>query len=138
MMRVFRSGFAIFMALGILVSSSGLVLAAHTCLTSSKTEVSLFKHHGCCAKQKKSCHEITTKETTGKCCNLKVSLHKIDVSSTFSQERSPENVITPFIQSLPFVSLPLSITCIQIGSGTSPPEPPGGIDLLISLHSLLI
>ena len=81
-MKSFNSkSIAFILALIILVSSNGVVLAVHTCLSKAATEVSLFGNKGCCSENK-SCRDKGERSVvSAKCCNISFSFHKTDVSS---------------------------------------------------------
>ncbi len=84
----FKNTIALLLSVAILVSSNGIVLAAHTCFSKAETKVSLFKATGCCSTEKLNdlnehhadgCHDSIGPK---KCCQLSLSFHKVDVSST--------------------------------------------------------
>ncbi|MCC7233027.1 MAG: hypothetical protein IT242_08800 [Bacteroidia bacterium] len=83
-MKILKSILAIFLTATILVSSSGVVLAAHTCFKKSETHVSLYAHNGCCSSQSKSCHDKPYQGLQAKCCDLKIIYQKISVNTFFS------------------------------------------------------
>lgn len=137
MNSAFRQVFAFLLATSILVSSSGVVLAVHTCLSSSTKQISLFEHKGCCAKTKSVCHKAPKTGIKTKCCELTISYHKIEVNASVLKYSIPLQV--DFF-SLPEFSVPeFPVTAFQTSSlNKAPPDVRGGTALLFSLHRLLI
>ena len=80
---------SVFLALIVFVSSNGIVVAAHNCFSGHKTEVSLFEKE-CCTKGKEKCHSKPAEENTftKKCCELKITYHKIDVKTPLAKTSS--------------------------------------------------
>jgi hypothetical protein len=85
MSRVVRNLLSVLMAVIVLVSSNGIVLASHTCLKKSNTTVSLFKSKSCCSKTKKPCESGETKSVKARCCVSSVSYHKVNVNTVLVQ-----------------------------------------------------
>lgn len=83
MKSFFRNSLAVILSAIMLVSSTGVVLGAHSCFSKHGTEVSLFVHKGCCSAEKSTCHSKHSEESafTMECCQLKITYHKVDVSS---------------------------------------------------------
>lgn len=77
---------AFILALVVFISSGGVVLAVHYCSKKTNKEVSLYNDHSCCSQKSKSCDSKNKDHLfKNKCCDLKVTYHKIDISSIFSE-----------------------------------------------------
>jgi hypothetical protein len=83
MNKRFRNIFSVILSVIVLVSSNGIVLASHSCISKHETEVSVFRISGCCSKDKTNCHSRLSGEIvmTKKCCQLNLTFHRVDVSS---------------------------------------------------------
>ena len=83
-MKSIKNSLAIFLGVVILISSNGIVLASHSCSVKPGTDVSLFEHKGCCSNGKMNCHADYPgiNSLTKKCCQLTITFHKVDVSSS--------------------------------------------------------
>jgi hypothetical protein len=140
MKQVLKRSFACLLAFVVLVSSSGVVVAAHTCLSESKTDVSLFQAKGCCASHEKACTEPVRNGThlVGKCCQLTISLHKINVtvSSVKTQSSSPDATVI----SIPAGQAPSLFSANVLSSffNKAPPDRISGVAFLHLTGSLLI
>jgi hypothetical protein len=89
----FRKYISALVAVVILISSNGIVLATHSCFSKAETKVSLFSHKGCCSQKKKNCHSTThssEKKISSNCCRLTISYHKSDVNSIVKHAFSTE------------------------------------------------
>jgi hypothetical protein len=136
----FKKSVAILVSVIVLISSNGLELAAHNCFSQHGTEVSLFKHTGCCSKEEKNCHSNPVKDKSfeKKCCELKITYHKVDVSSP--SVRTPE---VPY-SNLFFSDLLFSSSFNSLNYFSSQPfnKPPplicSGFSLLLSIQKLTI
>jgi len=83
MKALFHRILSLALVLAFLVSGTGLVLATHTCLASSRKSVALFVNTGCCKEHTNSCPRTPEKQSIGhSCCITDFLYHKIDVSST--------------------------------------------------------
>ena len=131
--------FAFLLAMVIFISSGGVVLAVHYCSKKSNKEISLFSNNSCCSKKSSHCDKKnSTSSLKKKCCDLKVSYHKVDISSTISDSYHfdlHELVIENFRTELRFFlsSLPTG----EI-SNKAPPFFRGGISFLHISNALLI
>lgn len=128
---------AFFLAFTILISSSGVVVAMHTCLSSSKKQISLFEHKGCCSKSNKGCHKTSSTGLKAKCCELSISYHKIDVNASvlkYEISLSADLISEPF-NTTTFFS---DNTLFSVISNKAPPQLRGGTDFLYGIHRLLI
>src|SRR5689334_17612565 len=78
---------AFFLALIVLISSNGIVVAAHNCFSSHKSKVFLSAPSTCCHKEKQSCHSKPVDQTSfvKKCCEVKITYHKIDVKTPITK-----------------------------------------------------
>src|SRR3569832_1684288 len=79
--KVSKNIFYVLMAVIVLITSNGIILASHTCLKNSNTKVSLFQNKSCCGKTKKTCESTETKAVKSNCCNSSVSYHKVNVNT---------------------------------------------------------
>lgn len=83
-MKKIRINFLIyFITASILISGNGIVLAIHTCLSSSSKDISFFKEPSCCSKNDKSCNSDCNKNKhkdslASKCCTSEIAYHKIN------------------------------------------------------------
>ncbi|MBP6401104.1 MAG: hypothetical protein KA492_01155 [Bacteroidia bacterium] len=137
MKKSIRTFFSFILAFSILISSSGVVLAVHTCFSSSKTQISLFHPKGCCSKPSKSCHKLPASGFKSKCCELKISYHRIEVNADAVHHAFP---VTIAEIDLPLFSSAVS-PVVSIPSNTfnkAPPEILTGTSFLYSIHRLLI
>lgn len=128
---------AFFLAFSILISSSGVVVAMHTCLSSSQKQISLFEHKGCCSKSGKGCHKTSTSGLKAKCCELSISYHKIDVNASvlkYEISLTADQISEPF-KSTTFFS---DNALFSVVSNKAPPQLRGGTDFLYGIHRLLI
>ncbi len=83
-MNLAKRFLAFFLSLVIFISSGGVVLAVHYCSKKTTKEVSFFQHNSCCSKKSSVCKKnIPDEFLKKKCCELKISYHKVDVSSLF-------------------------------------------------------
>ena len=137
MKKHFRNSIAFFLAFIILVSTTGVVVAAHSCLSKHETQVSLFSHKGCCSGDKLKCHSATKKETgfSNECCKLIISYHKVDVSTTLVKS-------FPLPDFRLFTSSPLQFSVKPIVAIKTPENFPPllitGVSFLHSIHLLRI
>jgi hypothetical protein len=81
MSRVSRNIFSVLLSVIVLITSNGIVLAYHTCLKNSNTNVSLFQNKSCCGKTKKSCESTERKSVKSNCCVSSFSYHKVSVNT---------------------------------------------------------
>ena len=85
-MKKIRINFLIyFITSSILISGNGIVLAIHTCLSSSSKDITFDKEPTCCSKNDKSCNSDCNKNKhkdtlASKCCTSEVAYHKINAS----------------------------------------------------------
>ncbi len=84
-MTVFKRILAIVLATVVFVSSGGVVLAVHICSKNSSKEVSLFSNQTCCSKKAPCSNSDAPKNFKKNCCNLKITYHKVDISSINSE-----------------------------------------------------
>ena len=128
---------AFFLAFTILISSSGVVVAMHTCLSSSKKQVSLFEHRGCCSKSNKGCHKSPSTGLKVKCCELSISYHKIDLNASvlkYDFSLTADLISEPFSKAEIFSDNAV----FSVVSNKAPPQLRGGTDFLYGIHRLLI
>ena len=129
---------AFFLGVIILLSSNGIVLATHSCFSRPGTQVSLFSHKGCCSKGKKDCHRIPAGENTftKKCCQLKISFHKVDVSSFLSKANLIH--VDAIAQHFSISDFPFSKNYTELLFINKSPPKPAGRALLCHISLLLI
>lgn len=73
--------FVYFITASIFISGNGIVLAIHTCLSSSEKNVSFFDESTCCTKMDKLCDSECNSQQESvslKCCSSEVTYHKIN------------------------------------------------------------
>jgi hypothetical protein len=136
--RNLRNTVSVLLAVIILITSNGIVLASHTCLKKSTTTVSLFQSKSCCGKAKmNSCDSRKTDSVKRNCCLNSTSYHKTTVSTL--------PAVKSLVQSaLPVTSLlrvPVNFTTAIIGLVSSIKPPPlitEGRDLLKLFSIFLI
>lgn len=135
-----KNSVAVFLSVIILVSSTGVVLAAHNCFSKAETEVSLFRHKGCCSNEKKDCHSKPQKENsfTKKCCQLKITYHKIDVSSPLVKFSSVSDLKLLPVKQISFSPIIFSTDISSCFLNKAPPFIRAGVSLLHSIHTLQI
>ena len=112
-------------------------MAMHTCLSSSKKQVALFEHKGCCSKSGKGCHKTPTTRLKAKCCELSISYHKIDLNASvlkYEVSLSADQISEPFNTTIFFSDNGL----YSVVSNKAPPQLRGGTDFLYGIHRLLI
>ena len=100
-MAAYKKIIACLIAVTVLVSSSGVALAIHTCLPTSSKKISLFSEAGCCSKEKDSCdpcgHDV---KSFGKsCCSSEVVYTKI--ASPFLTQKS-QDIVSPSVSNHSF------------------------------------
>jgi hypothetical protein len=130
---------SIFLSLVVLVSSNGIVVAAHNCFSQHKTEVSLFSKK-CCSKEKEQCHSKPAMEDTfaKKCCELKITYHKVDVKAPLVKNASIQH-LNLFSNPISFSSPSFFSDNISISSfNKAPPCIRSGVALLHSIGLLQI
>ena len=89
MLNRLRQFFIYLLTSAVLISGNGVVLAFHTCLTSSVKNVSLFKVKSCCSDDDKKCNSPVhseKKSLTSKCCSSEITYQKIN--TTYLPEKS--------------------------------------------------
>ena len=131
---------SVFLSLAVLISTNGIVVAAHNCFSQHKTEVSLFSKK-CCSKEKEQCHaKPVTKENTftKKCCELKITYHKVDVKIPLVKNVSIQhlNLFSNHTLYFSFPSFPDNIPSSSINK--APPYIFSGVTLLHSIGLLKI
>ena len=125
---------AFLIAVTVLVSSSGIALAIHTCLPTSLKKVSLFQEEACCSDEKDSCdpcgHDANSFDSS--CCSSEVVYSK--VASPFLAQKS-QDFVSPAVVLHSF-SIPDKIS-FQI-SGLPPKAELPPDRLLSSIRPMLI
>ena len=144
MKRAFKNILAILLAANVLFASTGVVVASHICAARKKADVTLFKSHGCCSKEKKDCSSFpfsSSDHFRNNCCQLNISYYKLDVNSVQKNFSAKPVVLYPAIQTIfysVFSSLsshdPVAITHDDGNSWLVP----GSKDFIFSLHRLQI
>ena len=84
-MVVLKRFLAVALAVVVFISSGGVVLAVHICSKNSNKEVSLFSNKTCCSKLTPCATGEVPKTIKKNCCNLKITYHKVDISSIHSE-----------------------------------------------------
>ena len=140
MKNLLRNSLAVLLSAIILVSSTGVVLAAHSCFSKHGTEVSLFVHKGCCSTEKSTCHSIHSEESAFKreCCQLKISYHKVDVSSPVVKNFSLPDLTLFSTPLFNFSSEKFDDRSSSCTFNKAPPLLTGGLSFLYSTHLLKI
>jgi len=99
---------AFLIAVTVLVSSSGVALAIHTCLPTSSKKISLFSEAGCCSNEKDACdpcgHDAKSFGTS--CCSSEIVYSKI--ASPFLTQKS-QDLVSPAVINYAF-SIPANVT----------------------------
>jgi hypothetical protein len=137
MSKFLRNIFSVLMAVIVLITSNGIVLASHTCLKKADTKVSLFQNKSCCSKSNKSCESADTKSVKSNCCISSVSYHKVSVNSLPSGKKAIDSklLLTP-------VSVIASAQPVSVFIPSMSVKPPllfhGGKDLLIHVSTFRI
>jgi hypothetical protein len=130
---------SVFLSLVVLVTSNGIVVAAHNCFSQHKTEVSLFSKK-CCQKEKEQCHSKPAMENTfaKKCCELKITYHKADVKTLLIKNASIQH-LNLFSNPILFSSFSFFSDNISIFAfNKAPPYIHSGVALLHSISLLQI
>lgn len=137
-MQKLRKVFSVVLTLSILLSSSGVVLAVHTCFSKFHRNVSLFQDgSSCCSKQKTNCHKTPDEAVSKACCELKFSYHKVDISSLIQNQQ--EQIVPPLVAEVFFIDLIPEKTVLSLFiNSKSPPEINYGRFLLNKEQRLLI
>lgn len=87
MMNLAKRILAFSLSLVIFVSSGGVVLAVHYCSKNTTKDVSFFSNKTCCKKNFSCERAPSPKLIKKKCCDLKVTLHKVDISTFLSEKQ---------------------------------------------------
>ncbi len=135
----FKNIVSIFLSLVVLVSSNGIVVAAHNCFSEHKTEVSLSTIK-CCSKEKETCHSKPAAENafTKKCCDLKITYHKVNVNTPLAKTISIQQ-LNLFSTELLFSSVLIFFQNISASVfNKAPPRIHSGVSLLLSIGTLQI
>ena len=75
----------VFIALLVLISTSGVFVMIHTCMSSRKSEISFTDEHKCC-KSNKQKGKLCSFEM--KCCKVDFQYHKLNVVSTAPEKNN--------------------------------------------------
>jgi hypothetical protein len=128
-----------FLAVLILFSSTGIVIASHICIKSKKTDVFLFKAKGCCSKMQGECSSLpaSAEQFKNHCCQLSISYVKLDVTSLQKSFSAASGIIIP-VEQFTFSNL-YSSPCFQSCFNIHDPDiASGGKNFLLDIHRLLI
>jgi len=139
MKKGIRSLISVLLAISVLISSTGVVIASHVCLKKGQADVSFFQSKSCCSKYHKSCEPVPVVKK--KCCQLSVSYHKLQVNSVVKESSTSPGISIPVLDAV--VS---SQSCSAFPSTflytNDPPgnlrQLPGSKTFLHSIHLLLI
>ena len=102
MKKLIHRFFIYLLTTSIFISGNGVVVAMHTCLSSSIKNVSLFKESSCCSEKNKfcdsGCHD-QKESLSSKCCFSEFSYHK--VNAPFLLQKTHE------VPSINYINTPL-------------------------------
>ena len=85
-MSLTKRTIAFILSLVVFISSGGVVLAVHCCSKNPDKQVSFFKNNSCCNKKSSVCNSKNIKDgLKSKCCDSKISYHKVDIASISSE-----------------------------------------------------
>jgi hypothetical protein len=137
--KLLKNFLAFFLSAAILVASSGVVIASHICLSSQKSDVSLFEHHGCCSEAGSDCKPVppASGQLKKNCCQLSISYFKIDIPSVQKTFSLKADFIAPAEQTV-FSGFSFGEWNVYQTNFTGPGLKSGGIDFLHRIHLLLI
>lgn len=130
------------MAFVVWLTSTGVVLAIHTCQASQSVDVSFFRPEGCCSDDLTPCGSATEKGTTlaEDCCSLEMDYQKVQVVSAGHRTVLP--VVASSTMVLHFLPLHGAVVFTPDSRSTSykgpPPRGTTTSDFLFSIHRLLI
>ncbi len=130
---------ALVLSLVILISSGGIVLAVHYCSSKADASVTLFVAKSCCSQKDVPCDGSKSQHSfKNNCCELKISYHKVDVSSVVSAGHHFEAPVcmSDFVK----VQDPSILPALLFGSllNKAPPFYTGGKTFLYFIRNLLI
>ncbi len=91
-MKQIKRTLALLLALTVLVSSGGVFVMIHTCLSAKKTEVSLSGEHKCCSSEKSDSNQCNINM---KCCKVDFQYHKLNIVSLNSEKTILVDIILP-------------------------------------------
>jgi hypothetical protein len=130
---------ALCLALVVFISSGGVVMAVHYCSKQANKEVTLFKNNTCCSKNSSACESFpASKSLKKKCCDLKVTYHKIDISTVFSEKVTPDVqalIVIDFLNNFSFFAPPVYNSSL---ANKAPPFFTGGRTFLSISQQFLI
>jgi len=128
-----------FLAFVVFISSGGVVLAVHYCSMKASKEISLFQHNSCCSDTPKTCEKNNAEKVQAKkCCDLKVTYHKVDMSTIISAIDHLD-ILVPALDDLSFNFCANKTAFVQsILSNKAPPFFSGGKTFLILSQLFLI
>jgi hypothetical protein len=96
-MKVIRNIFISLLIATVFVSGNGVVLAIHTCLSSSEKTVSLFETHcSCKTEDPEKCHKPAAGELKNTCCSFELSYLKLNTPVTAKKIQSTDNSFPVF------------------------------------------
>ena len=129
----------LWLSLAVLLSSVGLTVSEHICLTSGKVLLSYQEKVDPCSKHAKTECKKPGKETTlkKKCCQFKLDQHKLELASQVKLTQfSFAWVVQPITFSVVFPSVLQAEQEVLQYTNSSPPL--YGKNLLYSLHVLRV
>src|SRR5262245_33148600 len=76
--RMVRKIIALLLSFIVLVSTTGVVMATHTCLAGSVRNVSLFEGKNCCQEENTPCQDPGSREEhiAARCCITEFTYHR--------------------------------------------------------------
>lgn len=86
------------LVLAILFSGNGIVLAIHTCFSTSSKSVSLFKNSSCCSSKESKCdpeRSAKCESIASECCASEYSFFKLIIPSSHKKNLETETLFLP-------------------------------------------
>ena len=121
----------------VLVSTTGVVLATHSCRAGTQRSVSLFEGKNCCSEENTTCEKGASHRDhlVSRCCVTEYTYHRSGAPAT---QPGPDArvAIVPF--SVVSLQPPFPTVAVTIPSVLSPFPDPSGRQLLHSIGRLLI
>jgi hypothetical protein len=135
MKKAIKHLFTLLILSSVLISGNGIVLAIHTCLSTSTKNVSLFKEVSCCKEERSvGCDESPDADCIdAKCCLSEHAYHKLDLPSIPVKAEPLTALIIDIFQPVYQSIIPFSITYTSFYAEHPPRE-----NLPVILGQLLI
>jgi hypothetical protein len=135
MKKAFRHLLTLLIVSSVLISGNGIVLAIHTCLSTSTKKISLFNEVSCCREEMSmACDEShSTDCVKAECCLSEHVYHKLDLPSIPVKFEPLKALVIDVFQPVYQVFIPFSVTHTSFFSERPPCE-----NLPVILGQLLI